>query len=213
MTNLEELYMAIDLLRKQGLKPDAALMTKVAEREEELIKKDILPVVSEKIEPTLRQIKHKLTLVVDYDPNAPVRVRLAHEKIDYKQNVFVDLTPDPQSTHTTHFSVSASNHASPSGLRVTCPDGTIIQEKYAGDTLAAAIKKAGALRVRKLGIVCCRVPLVSTSKDAKYGSTQIEVEPGLFVIKHSNNVMKKGYLEQISKAYGLGWEVDIIKNQ
>ena len=31
MTNLEELYTAIDLLRKQGLEPGSDLMAKVAE--------------------------------------------------------------------------------------------------------------------------------------------------------------------------------------
>ena len=210
MTNLEELYTAIELLRKQGLKPDAALMAKVAKREEELIKKDILPVVSEKIEPTLQQIKRKLTLVVEYDPGSPVRVRLSHEQVEYKQETFVDLTPDPQVSHSTHVVVNPSKHVSRTSLRVTCKDGTIIQEKYAGDTLVAAIKNAGVRRVRNLGIICCKVPLVSTTKDAKYGSTQVEVEPGLFVIKHSNNTMKKGYLEEISRAFNLGWKVEIL---
>ena len=210
MTNLEQLYTAIELLRKQGLEPDAKLMAKVAKREEDLIKKEILPLVTEKIEPTLRQIKRKLTLLVDYVPGAAVRVRLSHEPGIYKEEDFVDLTPDPQAVHGTHIVSSGATHASPTGLRVTRKDGTVIQEKYAGETLAAAIKEAGARRVRILGIICCKVPLVSTTKDKKYGHTQVEVEPGLYVIKHSNNRMKKGFLEKISKAYNLGWKVEIV---
>lgn len=211
MTNLEELYTAINLLRKQGLEPDAALMAKVAEREEELIKKEILPIVTEMIEPPLRQIKRKLTLVVDYNPDAPVRVRLSHDESKFKEEDFVELTPDPESTHGTHVVVNPSKHASPTGLKVTRKDGSIIQEKFAADTMITAIKEAGVRRVRDLGIICCRVPLVSTTKDKKYGDTQEEVEPGLYIIKHSNNKMKKGYLEKISKAFGLGWTVEIIK--
>jgi hypothetical protein len=210
MTNLEQLYTAIDLLLKQGLVPDDALMAKVAEREEELIKKEILPVVTEKIEPTLRQIKRDLTLVVDYVPGVPVRVRLSHEPGLYKEEDFVELTPDPQVFHGTHTIVSTSTHASPTGLRVIRKDGSVIQEKYAGDTLVVAIKEVGARKVRDLGIICCKIPLVSTTKDKKYGNAQVEVEPGLFVIKHSNNKMKKGYLERISKAFGLGWRIEII---
>lgn len=210
MTNLEQLYTAIDLLLKQGLVPDAALMAKVAEREEELIKKEILPVVTEKIEPTLRQIKRDLTLVVDYAPGAPVRVRLSHESGIYKEEAFVELTPDPQVDHSTHSVTASSSHAAPTGLRVIRKDGSIIQEKYAGDTLVTAILEAGPRRVRDLGIICCKVPLVSTTKDNKYGNTQVEVEPGLFVIKHSNNKMKKGFLEKISEAFDLGWTIDIV---
>lgn len=211
MTNLEELYTAIDLLRKQGLEPGADLMAKVAEREEELIKKEILPIVKEKIEPTLQEIKRKLTLVVDYNPDAPVRVRLSHDESKLKEEDFVELTPDPESAHGTHVVVNPSKHASPTGLRVIRKDGSIIHEKFAGETLVVAIKEAGARKVRELGIICCNVPLVSTTIDSKYGNTQVEVEPGLFVIKHSNNEMKKGYLEKISKAFGLGWTVEIIK--
>lgn len=210
MTNLEELYTAIDLLRKQGLEPGADLMAKVAEREEELIKKEILPIVTEKIEPPLRQIKRKLTLVVDYNPDAPVRVRLSHDESKLKEEDFVELTPDPESVHGTHVIVKSSKHSSPTGLRIIRKDGSIIQEKFAGDTLVTAIKEAGARRVRDLGLICCKVPLVSTTKDKKYGDTQVEVEPGLFVIKHSNNKMKKDYLEKISKAFGLGWTVEIV---
>ena len=210
MTNLEQLYTAIELLRKQGLEPDAALMAKVAEREEELIKKEILPIVTEKIEPPLRQIKRRLTLVVDYNPDAPVRVRLSHEESNFKEEDFVELTPDPQTSHGTHVVVNPSKHSSPTGLRVTRKDGTVIQEKFAGDTLVKAVVEAGPRRVRDLGIICCKVPLVSTTKDKKYGDTQVEVEPGLFVIKHSNNKMKKDFLEKISKAFNLGWKVEII---
>lgn len=211
MTNLEELYTAINLLRKQGLEPDAALMAKVAEREEELIKKEILPIVTEKIEPTLRQIKRRLTLVVDYNPEAPVRVRLSHDESKFKEEDFVELTPDPESTHGTHVVVSTSKRSSPTDLRVIRKDGSIIKEKTAGETLAAAIKEAGARKVRDLGLICCKIPLVSTTIDKKYGDTQVEVEPGLYVIKHSNNEMKKGFLEKISKAFNLGWKVEIIK--
>ena len=211
MTNLEELYTAIDLLRKQGLEPGADLMAKVAEREEELIKKEILPIVKEKIEPTLQQIKRRLTLVVDYNPDAPVRVRMSHDESSFKEEDFVELTPDPESTHGTHVIVNPSKRSSPSGIRVIPKDGSIIQEKYAGETLVAAIKEAGARRVRDLGLVCCKVNLVSTTKDKKYGDTQEEVEPGLYVIKHSNNKMKKDYLDTISKAFDLGWEIEIIK--
>ena len=65
--------------------------------------------------------------------------------------------------------------------------------------------------MRELNIICCKVPLVSTTKDKKYGHTQEEVEPGLYVIKHSNNNMKKDFLDTISKAFNLGWTVEVLR--
>jgi hypothetical protein len=128
----------------------------------------------------------------------------------YKAEDFVEIKIDPPAVHNTRTGSSVS-HAPRTGLRVIRKDGSVIHEKYAGDTLVSAIKEAGAARVRSLGIICCKVPLVSTTIDKKYGNTQVEVAPGLYVIKHSNNTMKKGYLEKISKAFGLGWKVVIIE--
>ena len=210
MTKLETLYTTIENLEDLGIDLPEDVIKKTAELEELLIKKEILPIVKEKVEPVLGKIQREITLVIDYVPGTPIRLRISHESGIYNESDFVELTPDPQSTHSTHIVVNPSKHSSPTGLRIIRKDGSAIQEKFAGDTLVAAIKEAGAVRVRGLNIICCRVPLVSTTKDKKYGDTQVEVEPGLYVIKHSNNQMKKNYLEQISKAFNLGWKVEIL---
>ena len=211
MTKLEKLYELANGVKEFDLKSKEAILQEINELEEDIIKKEILPVVKEKIEPTLNQIQRNLTLVVDYVPDVAVRVRLSREQGIYNDDDFVELTPDPEVEHSTHnVGASSSGRAPASGLCVIRKDGTVIQEKYAADTLVAAIKEAGARRVRELNIICCKVPLVSTTKDKKYGHTQVEVEPGLYVIKHSNNLMKKEFLEKISKALNLGWKVEMI---
>lgn len=178
--------------------------------EEELIKKEILPVIKDQIEPTLGQIKRDLTLVVDYVPDAPIRIRLSREPGIYNREDFVELTPDPKAEHSTHKGGKTISRASKSVVKVTRRDKTVIMEATSAATLVAAIKEADPLKVRELGIICCKVPLVSTTKDEKYGNTQVVVAPGLYVITHSNNMMKKDYLERISKALHLGWKVEIM---
>lgn len=179
--------------------------------EEELIKKEILPVIKEQIEPTLGQIKRDLTLVVDYVPEAPIRIHLSREPGIYNREDFIELTPDPKAEHSTHNGGKNVKRAPKSSIRITRKDSTIIMEPTAAATLVSAIKEAGPLKVREIGIICCRVPLVSTTKDEKYGATQVEIAPSLYVITHSNNKMKKDFLEKISKALKLGWKVEIIK--
>lgn len=208
MTKLEKLYSIIRNSQELGIELGEDTLRQTSELEEALIKKEILPIIKESIEPTLNQIKRDLVLVVDYIPSEPVSVRISRKGHVYKAEDFVEIKIDPQVVHGTHASGKGS-HSGKTSLRVRRKDGSYIQKKTAGETLAAAIKEVGAAKVRSLGIICCKVPLVSTSLDGKYSKTQVEIEPGYYVIKHSNNQMKKGYLEKISKAFGLGWKVEL----
>lgn len=211
MSKLSKLYAMIANAQDLGINLGEDVYKQTDQLEEEIIKKEILPVIKEQIEPTLKQIKRDLTLVVDYVPDVSVRVRLSRESGIYNQEDFVDLTPDPQAEHGTRKGGKNVKRAPKSAIKITRKDKTVLQESSAAATLVKAIVEADPLKVRELGIVCCKVPLVSTSKDKKYSDKQVEVAPGLYVITHSNNKMKKGFLESISSALHLGWKVEIIK--
>ena len=211
MSKLSKLYSMIANARELGIELGKDVYQQTDKLEEEIIKKEILPVIKEQIEPTLRQIKRDLTLVVDYVPDVSVRVRLSRESGIYNREDFVELTPDPQAEHGTRKGGKNIKRAPKSAVRVIRKDHTVIQEYSAAATLVAAIAEANPIKVRELGRICCKVPLVSTTKDEKYAKTQVEVSPGLYVITHSNNKMKKDYLEQISTELGLGWIVELIQ--
>lgn len=57
MFRLSDLYKAMETFRKEGLPVNEDLERKVNELEEEIIKKDILPVLSKTIEPALQSVK------------------------------------------------------------------------------------------------------------------------------------------------------------
>lgn len=212
MSKLQKLYSIIENSHELGLELGEDVLRQTAELEEKIIKKEILPVVSAQIEPTLQQIKRNLVLVVDYVPGEPLKVKLSRRAKLENIADLVDLTPDPQAQHSTRKSTEKSiSRAKASKLIVHLPDGRVIQEDTAAQTLVEAVRCADPLKVRSLGLVCCRVPLVSTTKDRKYGDTQIDVGNGLYVITHSNNKMKKGFLDKISTALHLGWKVEVIK--
>ena len=54
MSRLSKLYEAMETLRKEGLPVDENLEKKANELEENIIKKEILPVLSKTIEPALQ---------------------------------------------------------------------------------------------------------------------------------------------------------------
>ena len=211
MSRLSDLYKAMETLRKEGVSTED-LEQKVGSLEEDIIKKEILPVVTQTIEPALKQVQRELVLVVNYHPGEPISVSLSRkaniaELLDAKL-----LEQDPQVEHRdgTKRKNPVERINEKSVLRVTFPDGTVIEDKKAKMTFTKTIQKLGLMRVRNLGIAFCGVPIVSNTLDKKYGKTQVPVEGGLYVLTHSSTHDKKKVLDRISQELGLRLIVEEI---
>lgn len=215
MSRLSDLYKAMETLRKEGLSLNEDLERQVSELEENIIKKEILPVVTETIEPALKQVQRDLVLVVDYHPGEPISVALSRKTNITELIQAKRLELDPEVTHK-EFGPrknKASSIAPRTGLCIKRKDGTILQEHNAAATFIAAITEAGVIKVRDLGLKFCRVNIVSTTIDKKYGRAQHEAAPGLYVLTHSSTMDKKKMLDKINKALNLGWTVDIVNER
>ena len=66
------------------------------------------------------------------------------------------------------------------------------------------------MKVRNIGIAFCGVPIVSNTRDRKYGKAQVPVEGGFYVMTHSSTNDKKKQLDKISKELHLGLIVEVI---
>lgn len=218
MSRLSDLYKAMETLRREGLPVDVELEQKASALEEDIIKKEILPILSKTIEPALQPVKRELVLAVDYVPGQQLCVHLSR-----KRNFASELTDakeivlDPEVKHT-ELGVRLPNQVkrkSASEMSVAFPDGTVIAEKKAVDTLFAVVKKIGVSEVRKVveehKLKFCRVPVVSNRRDEKYGRSQRDLGNGWLLNTHSNNNMKKDFIEKISDVLGLGIVVTLNK--
>ncbi len=216
MSRLSKLYEAMETLRKEGLPVDENLERKANELEEDIIKKEILPVLGKTIEPALQPVKRELVLVVDYVPGQPLSVHLSR-----KRNFAAELTDakemvlDPEVTHRSHnFHSDEKIERKPArDMTVTFPDGTVIAEKTAVETLVEVVKKIGVAEVRKVvedyNLKFCKVPVISNRRDAKYGKNQRDLGGGWLLITHSNNPMKKAFIEKVSNVLHLGIKVSL----
>ena len=216
MSRLSDLYKAMETLRKEGLPVNEDLEKKASELEEEIIKKEILPVLSKTIEPALQPVKRELVLVVDYVPGQPLSVHLSR-----KRNFAAELTDakemvlDPEVTHRNRNSNSENKivRGPARDMAVIFPDGTIIEEKTAAGTLVAVVQKIGVAKVRKVveeqNLKFCKVPVIANRRDTKYGRSQKELGEEWLLITHSNNSMKKSFVEKVSEALGLGLKVTL----
>ncbi len=212
MSKLETLYNSIKGLEKVGLPLTEEMLEKVDELEELLIKTEVLPTLSKDLEPRLSQIQRELVLVVEYKPGEPIRVALSRKTNITELLKAKRLEIDPQVEHKDggHRSTKKGQIAPRTGLCIYRRDGSILQEHDAATTFTSAIVEAGLLRVRQLDLRFCRINIVSTTKDKKYGGAQREVEPGLYVLTHSSTADKKKMLDRISNRLNLGWKVEIV---
>lgn len=213
MSTLKELYITMENLRKLNLPIDDRLKKEAAKLEEDLIRKEILPVLTEKIAPALHEVQRELVLVVDYVPGEPLKVSLSRKrKVTELFDDAIEIKPDPQVPHKSFGPQKATKQdiAPKTVLRVTMPDGSVIERKSAKATFVDVIKLIGVKRVRKLGLKFCRVPIISNTRDDKYGKAQIDVGDGWLILTHSSTADKKKQLDKIAKELGLNIVVEII---
>ena len=218
MSRLDNLYKAMETLRKEGLPVNEDLEKKANELEEEIIKKEILPILTKSIEPALQPVQRELVLVVDFVPGQPLSVHLSR-----KRNFTADIPDakeivvDPEVTHRQNSSYNDADdkyqRRQARDMTVSFPDGTIIAEKTAAETFVKVVKKIGVAEVRQVvekhNLKFCKVPVISNRRDTKYGKSQRDLGDGWLLITHSNNPMKKVFIEKISVALHLGIKVTL----
>lgn len=218
MNRLDKLYNTMENLHELGLTINEDLEKEVNALEEEIIKKEILPILTKNIEPALQPVQRELVLVVDYIPGQPISVHLSR-----KRNFAADMPDakeivvDPEVAHRKHDSRNETEDKIQRGpardMAVFFPDGTIIAEKTAVETLLAVVKKIGVAEVRQVveeyNLKFCKVPVISNRRDAKYGKSQRDLGNGWLLITHSNNPMKKDFIEKVSEVLHLGIKVTL----
>lgn len=209
MTKLQKLYSTIQNLKELGLELGDDLLKQTADLEQDIIKKEILPVISEKIEPIISQIQRELVLVVDYVPNEPISVRISRKRNFTEQMETIEITQDPNVEHNIGTIKRTSTPKSPkTNLKVILANGKTIENRFAYETLQEVVLMAGVEKVRELGIIQNGVPLISTTQDNFYN--QKEIAKGMYLITHSSTGQKRTQIEKISQALGLGIKVEVI---
>ena len=207
----------METLRKEGLPVHDDLEQKASELEEEIIKKEILPVLTKTIEPALKPVQRELVLVVDYVPGQPLSVHLSRKRnFTAELDDAKEIVLDPEVSHTNHEQLHSDDkiqRGPTRDLTVTFPDGTEIAEKTAVETFVNVVKKIGVAEVRKVvedyNLKFCKVPVISNRRDAKYGKSQKDLGGGWLLITHSNNPMKKQFLDKVSAVLHLGLKVKL----
>lgn len=212
MSTLSELYITMENLRKLNLPIDERLKQEAAKLEEDLIRTEILPTLTEKIEPALAQVQRELVLVVDYVPGASLKVSLSRKRnIASILTDAVEIKPDPEVEHSEKKKGGKKVVTNPrTRLRITMPDGSIIEEHTAWESLQKFVLKVGIDRVRAVGLKSNKIPLVSNTVDKKYQTAQKPLGNGWLLMTCTGTATKRKQILGIAEAIGLDVNVDII---
>lgn len=217
MSRLGDLYKAMDTLRKEGLSLNEDLEKQVSELEEAIIKKEILPVVTETIAPALKQVQRDLVLVVDYHPGEPISVALSRKAKISEIMGAKTLTPGRSNPVKSPVEAEAREPHEPTkhvdnptkGMRVTFADGTVVWRRQAIDTLIDTLRKIGLERIPRVGIMHGGYNLVSREKrPPEPGRIWQHETDGWYVYSNISNSQKLEDLKRISDYYHLGLKIE-----
>jgi len=93
-------------------------------------------------------------------------------------------------------------------LRVTFPDGHVLEDRFAADTFIKTLSKIGFEKVESLGILVRGIPLVGLQKSLHYQQRRVG---GRLIITNSSTYKKKDTLEEISRKLDVGLKIEIVK--
>ncbi len=212
MSKLSKLYELRRLSQEFGMEWTEKQERQLEAEEEHLIKNEVLPVVSKSIEPALSQVERELVLVVDYVPGTPLKVSLSRKRnlFDALEDV-VEIKPDPEVEHTEKKKGGKKVVTNPrTRLRITMPDGLIIEERTAWQSLQKFILRVGVERVRAVGLIANKIPLVSNTVDKKYKTAQKPLGNGWLLMTCSDTATKRKQILAIAEALGLSINVEIV---
>jgi len=211
MTNLEKLYQSIATLKELGLPLHEETLNAVDNLEEELIKNEIIPRLSESIEAIITQIQRPIVLVVDYVPGESLSVRLTRKRVitDESETKEFSLAPKPKEREKkTDKTYTSSPKSSWTGLMVTFPDNKVINNRYAYETLIEAVQKVGVQKVEGLNLKHLGLNFITKTRDDFYN--QHELSGGYLILTHSSTIKKKQQLDEISDKLKLGLKVEVV---
>lgn len=217
MTKLEQLYQSIDSLKQLGVEITKEQLKVLDEFEEEVIKDEVLPSLSQDIAPRLNPIKRDLVLVVEYHPGEPISVALSRK---VKISDFTDAKPltmpisrpvasDEKVHQVPNHKPSKQVKNTTKGLKVIFPDGTVIWHRKAIETYIDTIKRIGYGRVASLNIQRSSYNIVSQQKrPTKPGRIWQHESDGWYIYTNTNNMQKEEDLKEISDKLHLGLRIE-----
>ena len=90
------------------------------------------------------------------------------------------------------------------------PDGSIIEERTAWESLHKFVLMVGVDKVRAVGLIANKIPLVSNTVDKKYQTAHKPLGNGWLLMTCSDTATKRKQILAIASTIGINVNVEII---
>ena len=200
MEQLEKLYQAVKMFEELGLPISLEQKIELAKLENEYIEKQIIPLLEETLQSKVGQMHNSFNLLVTYTPADGLTIKTIERKI-VKQPTLFESEKD-------------TSYKSKQGyLRVTFPDGRVVQESIVNKTLIEVVEYAGPNRVQDLNILCGGDNLIrdEIAQDEKRPISLKRLSTGQVIQTNSPTKIKMEQIKYINKKLNLGLIVEHIK--
>ena len=197
MTRNEELTLLLEIMRKYDLPVSPILEFAIRSKIDDSSGDDL-------IIPEVGSMKYDTDLVQSSEIASMARPF---------QHSNVMLEGKTETDYRTRVSDTTRKNRKKTILRVTRPDGSMIEDSKATVTLAITIQEIGVERVRNLNLSLDGMNLILIGENTLYPSQQYYLGDGYYLNTHSSTDRKKYHLEKMFKALGLDWKVEIVSSE
>lgn len=199
MNRLENMYMALEALKNMGIPVSQEQKDMLAKLEQEYLDNELVPAIKAAVEPIVENCRLPFKLEVGYTPDEGLSVK--------------HVTAQPEMTTTSN--ENRKRRSKDYIAKVTFPDGKVVCHNVVKNTLVDVVRYAGLERVYSLRYPIRGIFLLAKEKleDEKHMNSQVEIEPGWFLITNSSTDDKITQMRYLSHQLHLGLKVERISTK
>lgn len=217
---LEKVNATIDYLKGANIPVPKELIQRASLMENNYIAEQVIPAVKQAVEETISPLLSAFTLEVSYRPESGVHCTLTRQlDLDFEEPE-EDTEAEPEETESEDVDSEDQTEEDEAQKKITrgrktrlCvkfPDGKVIWERQAKDSLIKAIQRIGIERADSVpDIQCDGLPLITNHKDDR--KELYPLAKGWWICTHSSTLTKMKQLQKISDTLRLGLKVEITE--
>ena len=190
---LQKAYEAVEMLKALDLPVSKEQLNAIADLEREYLMEEVAPRIMKILKPIVKNMNTSFRIEISYTPETGLVINTVDSKRPYRRS-----TDESDSGNRSRTKVGT--------LRVTYPDGRVIEHNKASQTLVDVVESIGFENVEKLKWTVTSQPFVSK---VRHPHRQQERD-GWFITTHSSTPFKKKQIEELSKKFKLKLKVEIV---
>lgn len=190
---LKKAYEAVEMLRALDLPVSREQLNAIADLERECLMEEVTPRIKKILRPIVKNMNTSFRIDISYTPETGLVINTVDNKRPYRRS-----KDESDTNHRSRTKVGT--------LRVTYPDGRVIEHNKASQTLVDVIESIGFENVEKLKWTVTSQPFVSKERHLH----RQQERDGWYITTHSSTPFKKKQIEDLSKRFKLRLKVEII---